>query len=107
MNFSNLKLEDTDIMIENIKVAHIDPNQRIWFVRSASGMYAEHFKLGGLIATGHLSEIFGDDLYELPSLENVRSKILSNDDYSTFHFNEKEKRTRRFSMLKDLSFLML
>lgn len=82
-------------MIEGIKVAHIDPTQRIWFVRSVSGMYAEHFKVGGLIATGHLSEIFGDNLKELPTLDDVRNKILANDEYSTFHFNEKEKKNTK------------
>lgn len=92
---ANTKLEDTDVMIENIKVAHIDPTQRIWFVRSVSGMYAEHFKVGGLIATGHLSEIFGDGLRELPTLDDVRNKILSNDEYSTFHFNEKDKKNTK------------
>ncbi|MNJ29674.1 hypothetical protein D3C77_242480 [compost metagenome] len=82
-------------MIENLKVAHINPEQRVWFVRSDSGWYADHFKFGGLIATGHLSEIFPDDIKELPTLEDVRNKILGDDEYSTFRQKNKDQKATK------------
>lgn len=84
-------------MLSNIKVAVLDEEQRIWFVRSEGGTYAPHFRSGNLIATDHLSKIFGERGFDrVPTHQEIRTALLSNDKFSEFRFVEKEKRELKF-----------
>lgn len=80
-------------MLSTIKIALLDETQRIWFVRSDAGTYAPHFRSGELIATDYLSDIFDESkLTELPSHEEIRRKLLSNEKFSEFKYDKKEDR---------------
>ncbi|WP_143499419.1 hypothetical protein [Pseudomonas sp. Irchel 3H9] len=80
-------------MLSAIKIALLDETQRIWFVRSSSGRYAPHFKSGKLIATDYLSEVFNEsELDVMPTKESIKSALLTNDKFSEFRVNTKDKK---------------
>lgn len=82
-------------MIQNLKIAVLKKDQKIWFVRSDGGRYAELFRKGGVIAIKHLEDIYEDELpAAVPNEETIRAKLLRNDKYSEFRSDGDGKDTK-------------
>ncbi|HHM4449493.1 TPA: hypothetical protein ACRMJN_004958 [Pseudomonas aeruginosa] len=76
-----------------IKVAYLNKDQKIWFIRASSGIYARNFRTGGVIAINHLEKILGNRLgSEVPSEGKLRSALLKNKDYYDFVVDNKTER---------------
>ncbi|WP_186009729.1 hypothetical protein [Pseudomonas aeruginosa] len=82
-----------------IKVAYLNKDQKIWFIRASSGIYARNFRTGGVIAINHLEKILGNRLgSEVPSEGKLRSVLLKNKDYYDFVVDNKtERETKRLN----------
>jgi hypothetical protein len=79
----------------SLKVALVKPDQKVWFIRSSTGIHARHFRSASLIAIGHLEDAFGGTVGDkIPSEEEIRKALLSNDDYSHFKKNKEGKETK-------------
>lgn len=83
---------------ESLKVALVKPEQKVWFIRSSAGIHARHFRAAGVIAIGHLEDAFegiiGD---EIPSEDEIKRALLSNDKYSQFKKNKDGKETKQLN----------
>lgn len=93
-------------MHSSIKVAFLKKDQRVWFIRANSGIYARHFKHGEVIAIKHLEEALKDKLGNtLPSEDEIRSALLENEKY--FEFIEDNKTKRQTKTLNKSGFNLL
>ena len=76
----------------SIKIALVNPNQKVWFIRANSGMYARHFKSASLIAISHLEDIFDGKIgNKIPSEDEIKSALLTNEKYSQFKKDKNNK----------------
>ena len=83
-------------MSGGIKVAFLNENQKIWFIRASSGKFAPNFQHAGIIAIRHLEEAMGNKLgAELPSEEEITRCLLQNDKYYEFVEDKKTGRDIR------------
>lgn len=82
-------------MLQHLKIAYLSKQQNVWFIRADKGRYAKHFRTAGIIAIGHVQKVYGDTFpSEIPTEEELRSKLLSNDKYSEFRANAEGKDVR-------------
>lgn len=81
---------------DNVKIAYLNKEQQVWFIRASSGIYAKNFKHGGMIAIKHLEEALGGRVGDsLPTEEEIRAALLQNDKYYEFvEDNKTNKRTK-------------
>lgn len=81
----------------NVKVAYLNKDQKVWFIRATKGTYAKNFKYGEMIAIKHLEEALGSSVGDsLPSEEEIRSALLQNSKYYDFiedNITKKDKKT--------------
>ncbi|MGW7772145.1 hypothetical protein ACTWM0_04285 [Pseudomonas machongensis] len=76
-----------------MKVAYLNDNQKVWFIRASSGAYARNFRFGKLIAIKHLEEAMGNALgSEIPSEESIKDQLLKNPKYYEFVEDNKTKK---------------
>lgn len=76
-----------------VKIAYLNDDQKVWFIRASSGKYAKNFKHGGLIAIKHLEEALGAALSDrLPTEEEVVTALLGNEKYYKFVEDNKTKK---------------
>lgn len=71
-------------MLNHLKIAVLSENKNVWFIRAEKGRFAKNFRAGGLIAIGHLEKIFEEPLFEIPSEEDIRARLLKNNSYSEY-----------------------
>lgn len=80
---------------ESLKVALVKPEQKVWFIRSSAGMHARHFRSASVIAIGHLEDAFQGTVGDtIPSEDEIRRALLSNEKYSHFKKNKEGKETK-------------
>ncbi|GIZ13643.1 hypothetical protein [Pseudomonas sp. NCCP-436] len=80
---------------ESLKVALVKPEQKVWFIRSSAGIHARHFRSASLIAIGHLEDAFEGTIGDkIPSEDEIKKALLSNDKYSHFKKNKDGKETK-------------
>ncbi|BCA30917.1 hypothetical protein [Metapseudomonas otitidis] len=79
----------------SLKVALVNPDQKVWFIRSSAGDHARHFRSANIIAIGHLEDIFGGVIgSEIPTEEEIRKALLTNENYSHFKKNKEGRETK-------------
>lgn len=72
--------------LDRLKLAYRNSNTNIWLVRATGGKFLEHFRQEGVVAIGHL-----DDIYDhrdaadskIPSFDEVQSMLLRKSEYTT------------------------
>lgn len=72
--------------LDRLKIAYRNSGTNIWLVRATGGKFLEHFRQGGVIAIGHL-----DDIYDhrtatdtaIPSFSEIESMLLRKAEYTT------------------------
>lgn len=83
-------------MQSSIKIAYLNKDQRVWFIRSNSGLYAKNFRHGNVVAIKHLEEALGNQLGDnLPTEDDIRSALFQNDKYFTFIEDNKTKKQKK------------
>lgn len=81
---------------DNVKIAYLHKDQKVWFIRASSGSFARNFKHGGVIAIKHLEEALGNRLGDsLPGEEEIRSALLQNPKYHDFIEDNKTKKDKK------------
>lgn len=73
------------MQLERLKLAYRKSGTNIWLVRATGGKFLEHFRQSGLVAIGHLDNIYDHRSGEsdsIPSYNDIESILLNKAEYT-------------------------
>ncbi|WP_439858098.1 hypothetical protein [Pseudomonas syringae] len=72
--------------LDRLKLAYRNSTTNIWLVRATGGKFLEHFRQNGVVAIGHLDDIYDHrDAVDsnIPRFDDIQSMLLRKSEYTT------------------------